>query len=425
MDLDNATVKVVLKTGKIWLNAKGEYPVKLRITHGGKQKFYTVKGESATKDEFTAIMNPKSKGERKSKREKFEAIEARAKNAIEDLKEFSFEAFEQKYLPQKQQNNSTIQDYFEDKAIALDKVNKRQTATLYRATIKSLEHFDKNISFKKITPTYLKKYEDWFVLEGKTPQKKGAEKKGGSYTTVGIYMRNLRYIINRAINNNVAIEYPFGKKDDDKYSIPDSNNKKKALTIQDIEKLFSYKPTDRNEYLALNYWLFSYLCNGMNMADVANLKFSNIKQDNIEFIRQKTKDTTKDKTFIKVLLTPEVQEIIDNLGNEQKPDNYIFPIYSIGDTEQVKFNRLKQHIKNTNKYIKRVAEKIGINENITTYWARHSYSTVLKRSGAPIEFIGEQLGHQDIKTTKSYLDSFEDEQRAMYSANLTNFKNNK
>ena len=31
--------------------------------------------------------------------------------------------------------------------------------------------FDKNISFQKITPRYLKKYETWFVTEGKTVQK--------------------------------------------------------------------------------------------------------------------------------------------------------------------------------------------------------------------------------------------------------------
>ena len=39
MSLDTVSVKVVLKTGKIWLNKKGEYPVKLRLTYLGKQKF--------------------------------------------------------------------------------------------------------------------------------------------------------------------------------------------------------------------------------------------------------------------------------------------------------------------------------------------------------------------------------------------------
>lgn len=160
----------------------------------------------------------------------------------------------------------------------------------------------------------------------------------------------------------------------------------------------------------------------MNMADVANLKYKNIDGNNIEFYRQKTIDTVKVKTPIKVYLMPEIREIIKSIGNENRePDNYIFPIFKIGFSEIEKHNRLKQHIKITNKYIRRVAAANGIDEKITTYYARHSYSTILKRSGASIEFIGEQLGHQNTKTTQSYLDSFEDEHRAKHSASLINF----
>ena len=38
---------------------------------------------------------------------------------------------------------------------------------------------------------------------------------------------------------------------------------------------------------------------------------------------------------------------------------------------------------------------------------RHSYATILRNSGAPTAFISESLGHSNIKTTASYLDSFE------------------
>ena len=46
-----------------------------------------------------------------------------------------------------------------------------------------------------------------------------------------------------------------------------------------------------------------------------------------------------------------------------------------------------------------------------TYTARHSYATVLKRSGANIAYISESLGHNDLKTTENYLASFEKEER--------------
>jgi site-specific recombinase XerD len=58
---------------------------------------------------------------------------------------------------------------------------------------------------------------------------------------------------------------------------------------------------------------------------------------------------------------------------------------------------------------------------LSTYTARHSYATVLKRSGANIAYISESLGHNDIKTTENYLAYFEKEERIKNASFLTNF----
>lgn len=412
MDLDNISVKIVLKTGKIWLNKKGEYPVKLRITYLGKQKFYTVRGESATKEEFEKIMNPNSKYSRKTKRTKFEDIEINAKGVCEKINHFSFEAFEYEYLNHRKKN-TTIQAYFEDKIKELDSIGKVGTATGYKATYSSLIKFDKNISFQKITPKYLKKYENWFVDKGK------------SYTTVGIYMRNLRHIINLAIKDKLINSYPFGQAKD-KYQIPVSNNTKKALSLNEIALLFNYKTDSVQELTSLKYWLFSYLCNGMNFVDMLSLKYSNIEGDTLKFIRQKTKDTSKHKTQIEVVLLPETIEIIEQLGNPDKaPNNYIFPILNAELTAKDKKRLVSQHIQTTNKYIKRIAQKIGIDTKISTYYARHSYSTIIRDSGASTEFIAEQLGHQSTKVTQSYLDSFPKESKKKFQQSIIPKTNNK
>ena len=67
-----------------------------------------------------------------------------------------------------------------------------------------------------------------------------------------------------------------------------------------------------------------------------------------------------------------------------------------------------------------IGEALGYG-SITSYWARHSYATVLKRSGANIAYISESLGHTDIKTTEAYLDTFENAERAKNAALLTKF----
>jgi site-specific recombinase XerD len=77
-----------------------------------------------------------------------------------------------------------------------------------------------------------------------------------------------------------------------------------------------------------------------------------------------------------------------------------------------------QFVKTVNKYMKRIGEDIGYDKPLTTYAARHSFATVLKRSGAPTEFISESLGHKSLQTTEAYFDSFEDPSRRNFMENL-------
>ena len=84
----------------------------------------------------------------------------------------------------------------------------------------------------------------------------------------------------------------------------------------------------------------------------------------------------------------------------------------------MKRRRSNQFIKTINKYMKRIGTDIGYDKPVTTYSARHSYATILKRSGAPLSFISESLGHKSLLTTESYLDSFEDETRRKYAEML-------
>jgi len=75
----------------------------------------------------------------------------------------------------------------------------------------------------------------------------------------------------------------------------------------------------------------------------------------------------------------------------------------------------------TNHYLKRIAKKIGITENISTYYARHSFATVLRNSGEPVAFISEQLGHSNVQTTENYLSSFDRKKRREAAKKLTDF----
>jgi len=75
-----------------------------------------------------------------------------------------------------------------------------------------------------------------------------------------------------------------------------------------------------------------------------------------------------------------------------------------------------------NEHIKFVAEKVKIKEKVTSYVSRHSFATVLKRSGVSTEFIKESLGHSNLATTEKYLAGFEDAEQRKNAEKLTQFK---
>lgn len=77
------------------------------------------------------------------------------------------------------------------------------------------------------------------------------------------------------------------------------------------------------------------------------------------------------------------------------------------ETEQGR-RRYNQHRKRLNIKLKELAKLANIDEDLTTYYARHSWAIIAKRKLVPISVISEGLGHADLKTTQIYLDSFDD-----------------
>ena len=269
------------------------------------------------------------------------------------------------------------------------------------------------LEFKHVTADFLEAYEQWMT----TDQKR-------STTTVGIYCRTLRTVFNDAIADKVidSDSYPFGRR---KYAIPSGEGRQIALSKDELSKLMEYQPIGAMEQRALDFWLFSYLCNGMNFADILSLqnKDLDLTTNTITFIRQKTAKSNKNnKKAIRVHLRSSSLATIQRWQNpDRRPDAYLFPFLSESMDATKKKLVVNQFIKVTNKYIRLIASTLGINPNVTTYSARHSFATRLLHSDAPIGFISESMGHADIKTTQAYLNRFDDEKAKKILNALTDF----
>jgi len=390
------------------------------------------KGIALTKQEFADLFDQVTEDEKKdgtykdkekktSKREPLKTLsiylkkqESEARETAAGIDLFTFDAFKERYFARTTDDQDVV-TALASKAAALRKDGKIGTAVLYENTISSLKDFTKKgkYPFGNITTKFLKDYER-FMLERKIGKK---TQHATSKTTVSIYLRCLRAIFNEAAPEGTV--YPFGK---GKYTIPKWNHNKRALPQADVGKIAGCSVIDGTmEHRSRDLWLFSYLCNGMNFKDIANLKFSNIKDDTIVFERAKTAKSGDDVINITVIITRPLGRIMDRWKNGPgNQEQYVFPILESGMTMEDQHRTIKQLVKNTNKYMRRICVALEIPE-ATTYVARHSFATVLKRSGASVEYISESLGHRNISTTQNYLADFEIDEKRKWAEKLADF----
>ena len=386
------------------------YPVKVRVTYNRKQKYYP------TSIDLAEIEWQKMHAERVSKelnktKATINGVLAKAQGICDDLKLFTFPAFEKQFYKVRNVDGS-LTNLYNDYIAELKKEGRIGTAESYQSSLNSLKEFKAKLNLEDITVDFLKQYEKWMLKEEK------------SLTTVGIYLRPLRALFNSAIEQGLASieQYPFGNK---KYEIPAGRNIKKALTLADVGKIYNYSTVPGTTMdKAKDFWLFTYFCNGINMKDIALLQYKNVKGDFISFVRSKTAHTTRTNfKAISIFLNDDAKTIINKWGNKDTtPENYIFPIVNKEMSADKQFATIRQFIKTTNKYMDTIAKDLKLDKHVTTYTARHTFSTVLKRSGASTEFISEALGHSNKKTTESYLDSFEQDTQKEFAKKLLEFK---
>lgn len=392
-------------------NKEGKCPLALRVTYNRKKRYYSTE-YALTPDEYAKVVAAKPKGVFKEIASDLRREETKAVDIIRQLPMFTFEAFEKRFISNMGAND-TLKNAFAVKIQGLKENSREGTASTYECAIASLEKFQPGAVFSQVTQNFLHKYETWMAT------------KGNSKTTVSIYVRTLRSIFNEAIADGLISKdlYPFGRR---KYEVPAGRNIKKALTIEEIASIFNYQTAPGSEELARDYWIFLYLANGMNVKDMALLTYGDIKGEYIEYQRAKTRNTKRDYEPIRVYLLPQLQSIIDKHGVDNKRlDNYIFPILDKNLTSKREHEVIKLTVRFINDWMKSIAKNLGIEKEVTSYFARHSFATILKRSGISKEFIGDSLGHSSDSTTERYLGSFEDAMHREAAKALVAFDNTK
>ncbi len=389
----NATVNVMCFKSKTLSN--GENPLMIRVSKGGKRSYKSL-GIS-----INPIYWDFDKNKPKRNCPDKEIIE---NLIIEKLKTFNQTILQLNATQKEYTSNSlinrvekpfklkTVNDIFLNQIKQLETANRKRYADSCKGVYNSLLKYNKqlNIYFSDIDVIWLRKYEAWLRSEGLAEN------------TIGIRFRTIRMMYNIAIMEKAVKPeyYPFHSY---KVSKLHKATAKRALAKTDIKKVINYKPKIQREQLSLDIFTFSYLMGGINFVDIASLTKDNIMDNQLIYTRKKT------GKLIKLPLHPHAQKLIDKYSKTENP--YLLPILSAyHKTEQQKANRIHKIIGKTNKDLKAIGEKLKLPIPLTTYVARHSFATVLKRSGVQTSVISESLGHSSEKVTQYYLDSFENSQ---------------
>jgi len=378
------SIKVQLNKNKVLKD--GRHPIILQFLKDRKKKVLYL-GQAASKDEWI-----EEKGLPSKKHPYHNKLGNFIKGKVAEANQITLE-FESKNKPyaledvvkkmKGQTSSEYLLDYFDSIIARLGKQGKRGNEIVYRCTKNSLQKYiGRDILLADISNRFLNEYEEFLISEGL------------KINSVSVYLRTLRAVINRAIKEGVLDEeyYPFRK-----HTIKSEATVKRAISKEDISRIRDLELKAHSTLdMTRDFFMFSFYNRGMSFVDLAYLKKSNIQKDRIVYTRKKTGQ----KFSIKI--TEQTKDIIYKYAKEDF--DYIFPIIKRPDNE---FLDYKNAFRLMNKKLKEIATMAGIDADLTTYVARHSWATIAKRSGIPTAIISEGLGHETEETTQIYLDSFE------------------
>lgn len=396
----DATISVICYKSKTLAN--GEHPLMLRIAQNGKSTYKSLKISVAAKHWDFERNVPKPNNPNKDLIQKI-ILKTKLDYQQKILeKKANSEEFTASSLINEQKEEikaKTVEEFYLSLIEDLKQKGRIGNSYAYLNSYNTLRNFNKgkklNYTFSHIDVPFCKKFEDWM------------KSKGNKDTTLSYQFRTLRATYNKAIEAKIVAreKNPFIE-----YKLSHFNTKtiKRALSKNDILKLINANCNGQSKLRQLTHDLFSfsYLCGGISFVDIANLTRQNIVEDRLIYQRQKTHGN------INLLLSKEASTIIAKYSTYQQEAEYLFPILHCKRhiTPMQKNNRVHKICHQVNTELRKFAQELGITAEVTTYVARHSFATILKKSGVNIGIISQALGHQDIKTTQIYLSKFDNEQ---------------
>ena len=207
--------------------------------------------------------------------------------------------------------------------------------------------------------------------------------KGIGHNTTMKYLKNLKKIIRIAIARGVILRDPYID-----IKMKTKQKERGFLSDEELNLLIKKKFSVQRLEQVKDAFLFSCFT-GLAHADLRLLTPNNIKvgTDGAEWIKTQRKKT---KSISNIPILPVTKYLIDKYKNHPYclEKKVLLPVLSN---------------QKMNAYLKEIADVCGIEKNLTSHIARHTFATtVTLNNDVPIETVSKMLGHSSIKMTKIY-----------------------
>ena len=387
------SVKLMLNKSRILNN--GSYPLVFQVIHNRRKKLlytgYRVKEEGFDELEgkimngvgstFTATEVVKMNRELRKMRNQ---IDIRMRQLERTREEFTVEDILTQNAFGTGKSQFYLLRYINAQIERKQELKKVGMAAAYKSTRSSLAKFIgcPDVRMSEVDLAFVRRYEDFLYSNG------------ASGNTVSYYLRNLRSLYNQAVTDGYHPrgEYPFAKA-----QTRPAKTVKRALSRTDMQNLADLNLENEPELeFTRDLYLFSFYAQGMAFVDIVLLKKTDICNGVLTYSRHKSKQ------LIRIVVTPQMQGVIDKYNTENE---YLFPIIS-GEYASG-YQKYRLALGRINRHLKKIAVVADIKVPLTTYTARHTWATLARDYGAPISVISAGLGHTSEEMTRVYLKDFD------------------
>lgn len=298
-------------------------------------------------------------------------------------KSFAADTVVQEFM--EQSSDITLFNYMQKTIERLWKQGQYRTSETYTATLNSFREFRNGVDvyIEDMDSNLLLAYEYHLKAKSLSPN------------TISFYMKRLRAVYNKAVEDGFAMyKNPFKR-------VFTSSEKtvKRAIPLTHIKRLkeldLSYSAS---KSFARDMFLFSFYTRGMSFVDIAYLQKKDLKGKVLTYRRKKTGQ------LLSIQWEQCMQEIVDRHSSTFMSPYLLAIIDNLNGDTRKQYHNIQSLI---NRHLKKIGTDLDLTIPLTMYCARHSWASIARSEGIPVSVISEGMGHDSESTTRIYLASLE------------------